>query len=216
MSFLYPSLRVNTKSQSLSKVRNMEESTSENFTYCVESQVAPHVAWRYPIQHSGPSQSPQTLGTDVEEGAEQGHLRADQVSKCDGRIDVAAADVAYGLDEGGSCQPKAEGNVEYIVGASGPTQSRTQPKEYEEHGAIELCEYCPPERHGPELPHGCSSSEANSKKLEGCEVRRRKTSKKTKAPKKDPLDLPAITQYILQWKDTKKKGLATIKEHVQS
>lgn len=134
----------------------LENWSHAQFTYCVESQVAPHVARCHPIQNSGTSQSPQTLSTDVEESTEQGHLGTDQIGEGDSRVDMATTDVTDGLDERSSCQPKAEGHMKHIVSATGPAQRRTKPKEDEEHCAIELGKNCPPERHGSELPHGCS------------------------------------------------------------
>lgn len=135
------------------------------FTYCVKSQVAPHVGRRHPVQYSSTSQRPQTLSTDVEESTEQGHLGADQEGESDGRVDMATTDVANGLNERGSCQPEAEGHVEHVISAAGPAQSSTKPEEDKEHCAVELCKNGSPERHGAELPHGCSSGELNT--LEG-------------------------------------------------
>lgn len=130
-------------------------------TYRVECQVSPHVARCDPIEHGSASHCSETLGYDVEESTEQGHLGADQVSKGNGWVDVTSADVADGLDEGGSRQPEAKGNMEDIMGPSGPAEGCPQPKEYKEHGAIELGENRPPEGHGPELPHGVKSSKNN-------------------------------------------------------
>lgn len=138
-------------------------------TYCIESQVAPHVVGCHPIQYSSTSQRPQTLSTDVEESTEQGHLGADHIGEGDGWVDMATADVTDGLDERGSCQPKAEGHMEHIVSTGGPAQSSTKPKEDEEHCAVEFGKNSPPERHRPELPHGCSRGEF--KTLEGCKLR---------------------------------------------
>lgn len=124
--------------------------------------------WCDSIQYSGTSQRPHTLSTDVEESTEQGHLGADNVGEGDGRVDMATTDVTDGLDERGSRQPKAEGHVEHIVSAAGPAQRSTQPKEDEEHCAVELGKNSPPERHGPELPHGCRRGEL--KTLEGSKL----------------------------------------------
>lgn len=123
-------------------------------SYRVECKVSPHVAGCDPVEHCGTSHGSQTLGHDVEESAEQGHLGANQVGKGNSWVDVSSADVADGLDEGGSRQSKAKGNVEDIMGPSGPAEGCPQPKEYKEHGAVELGEHRPPEGHGPELPHG--------------------------------------------------------------
>lgn len=127
-----------------------------SWSYCVQSQVALHVIGRDPVQDSSTSNGPKTLSYDVEESPEQRHLRADQVGKSDSWIDVSSADVADGLDEGGSRQPEAERDVKNIDGAGGPAEGRTQPKEDKEHGAVELGEHRPPERHWPDLPHGAT------------------------------------------------------------
>lgn len=71
---------------------------------------------------------------------------------------MSSADVADGLDEGGSCQPEAESDMKNIEGAGGPAEGRTQPKEDKEHSSVELGKHRPPERHGPELPHGATQS----------------------------------------------------------
>lgn len=94
---------------------------------------------------------------------------------------MATADVADGLDECGSCQPEAEGNLEHVVWPGGPTQSCSQPEEHKEHGAVELGKHSPPKRHGPELPHDCYNSEAMPKNMEGLE------SEKEKNPQELPL-----------------------------
>lgn len=121
--------------------------------YRVHGHVSSHVAGRDPVQHGGPSQGPQALGGHVEDGPEQRHLRPDQVGEGDGGVDVAAADVADGLDEGGSREPKAQGHMENIVSAAGPAQGGPHAEEHEEHGPEELCEDRPPKIHGAELPH---------------------------------------------------------------
>lgn len=74
---------------------------------------------------------------------------------------MSSADVADGLDKGGSRQPKAKGNMKDIMGPCGPAEGCPQPKEYEEHGAVKLGKHRPPERHGPELPHGGKRSKSN-------------------------------------------------------
>lgn len=140
----------------------LENWTKAQFTYCVESQVAPHVTWRHSVQNSSTRKRPQTLSADVEESTEQGHLGADHIGEGDGRVDVATADVTDGLDERRSRHPKAEGHVEHVVSTTGPAQSSTKAKEDKEHCAIELGKNGPPERHGPELPHGCSRGESKT------------------------------------------------------
>ncbi len=132
-------------------------------SYRVQAKIASHIARCDPIQHSGSSQSSQALSTDVEERTKQGQLGANQVGERDSRVDVATADVTDGLDECGSCQTEAEGNLEHVVWSGGPTQSWSQPEEHKEHGAIELGKHSPPKRHRPELPHGCDNSEAMPK-----------------------------------------------------
>ncbi|KAG7220703.1 hypothetical protein INR49_017817 [Caranx melampygus] len=119
--------------------------------------VSPHVAGCDPIEHCGASQCSKTLGYDVEESTEQGHLRANQVGKGNGWVDVTSTDVTDGLDESGSRQPKAKGNMKDIMGPSCPAESCPQSKEHKEHGAIELSKHRPPERHRSELPHGVKS-----------------------------------------------------------
>lgn len=130
-------------------------------SYCIECQVSPQVAGCDPVEHGSTSQGSETLGYDVEESTEQGHLGANQVGKGYRRVDVSSTDMADRLDEGGSRQPKAKGNMQNIMGHRGPADGCPQPKEYEEHGAIELCEHCPPEGHWPELPHGGKRSKSN-------------------------------------------------------
>lgn len=71
--------------------------------YHVHRHVASHVARCDPVQHSSPSYSTQALGSHVENGTEKRHLWANKVGKGDGRVNVAAADMANWLDEGGSC-----------------------------------------------------------------------------------------------------------------
>lgn len=122
--------------------------------YRVEGQVSPHVAGGDAVEHGGAGQRTQTLGDDVEESPEQGHLGANQVGKGDSRVDVSSADVADGLDEGGGRQPKAEGNVEDVVRPGGPAEGRPESEKDKEHGAVKLGKHRPPERHGSELPHG--------------------------------------------------------------
>ncbi|KAG9340275.1 hypothetical protein JZ751_021722 [Albula glossodonta] len=133
--------------------------------------------------HGGAGQGAQHLRHDVEEGAEQGHLRADQVGEGDGRVDVAAADVAHGLDERGGSQPEAEGHVQDVVGRGRPAEGRAHPEEHEEHGAVELGEHRPPEQHGPELPH--VDREKNRKHLR--EKGRKYRTRRERGTKKDPL-----------------------------
>jgi len=151
-----------------------ELTDSNTPSYRVQGQIASHVGWRDPIQHRGSSQRAQALSTDVEESTKQGHLGANQVGERDGWVDVATADVADGLDECGSCQPEAEGDLEHVVWRGGPTQSCSQPEEHKEHGAVELGKHSPPKRHGPELPHGCYDSEATPKNMEGLESEKEK------------------------------------------
>ena len=79
--------------------------------YRVHCHVASHVARCDSIQHSGPSHGTQALGGHVENGAEKRHLRANKVGKGNGRVNVTAADMANGLDEGGSCQTEAQGHM---------------------------------------------------------------------------------------------------------
>lgn len=122
----------------------------------VHGHVAPHVGGGDPVEDCGSGHGPKALGAHVEEGAEHGHLRADQVGEGDSRVDVSAAHVADGLDERGGRHAETEGVVENIVGARGPAQRRAQPEEHKEHGAVELGEHRSPERHGPKLPHGCT------------------------------------------------------------
>lgn len=122
--------------------------------YRVHCHVASHVAWCDPIQHSSPGYSTQALGSNVENGSEKRHLWADKVGKSDGRVDVAAADVADGLDEGSGCQPKAQGHVKDMMRPSGPAQGSAHAKEHKKHGPEELGKNCPPKIHRPELPHG--------------------------------------------------------------
>lgn len=125
--------------------------------YRVESHVAPHVVGGDPIEHSGPGHGPQDLGSPVEKSAEQGHLGTHQVGKGDGRVNVAATNVTNGLDHGGSCQAEAQRHMQNVVGSGCPAQRGTHAEKHKEHGPEELCEDCPPKRHGPELPHaGCS------------------------------------------------------------
>lgn len=130
-------------------------------SYRVQCQVSPHVVGCDPIEHSSTSQRSETLGNDVEESTEQGHLRANQVGKGNGWVDVSSTDVANRLDEGGGRQTKAKGNMKNIMGSGGPAEGRPQPEEHEEHCAIELSKHRPPERHGPELPHGGERSKSN-------------------------------------------------------
>lgn len=126
-------------------------------THGVECEVSPHVAGRDPVEHSSTCQRPKTLGHDVEESPEQRHLGTNQVGEGNGRIDVSAADMTDGLDKSGSRQPKAKSNMEDIEGPGGPAESRPEPEEHKEHGAVKFCKHRPPERHGPELPHGGKS-----------------------------------------------------------
>lgn len=130
-------------------------------TYRVECQVSSHVAGCNPIEHSSASQCSETLGDDVEESPEQGHLGADQVGEGDSWVDVSSTDVANGLDQGGGRQPKAKGNREDIMGPGGPAEGRPKPEKYKEHSAVKLGKHRPPERHGPELPHGGKRSKSN-------------------------------------------------------
>lgn len=118
-----------------------------HLSYCVQRQVPPHVVRCDPVQHGGTSQCTQTLGHNVEESTEEGHLRSDQIGKGHRRVDVSAADVTDGLDEGGGSQPKAKGDMKNVMGPCGPAESCPQPKEYKEHGAVELRKHCPPEGH---------------------------------------------------------------------
>lgn len=127
---------------------------SAKVAYRVEGQVSPHVAGSDAVEHGGASQRTQTLGNDVEESPEQGHLGANQVGEGDSRVDVSSANVADGLNKGGSRQPKAEGNMEDVVRPGGPAKGRPEPKKDKEHGAVKLGKHRPPERHGSELPHG--------------------------------------------------------------
>ncbi|TNN73095.1 hypothetical protein EYF80_016581 [Liparis tanakae] len=105
-------------------------------------------------EDGGPGHGPQALGDHVENGAEKRQLRADEVGEGDGGVNVAAADVADGLDEGGGRQPEAQGHVEDVVRPGGPAQGGAHAEEDEEHGPEELREDRPPKIHGPELPHG--------------------------------------------------------------
>lgn len=123
----------------------MEVKESARGSYRVEGQVSPHVAGGDAVEHGGAGQCSKTLGDDVEESPEQGHLGADQVGEGDGRVDVSSADVADGLDEGGGRQPKAEGNVKDVVRPGGPAEGRPQPEKDKEHGAVELGKHRPPE-----------------------------------------------------------------------
>lgn len=127
---------------------------SPGAAYRVEGQVSSHVGGSDAVEHGGASQRAQTLGNDVEESPEQGHLGANQVGEGDSRVDVSSTDVADGLNEGGGRQPKAEGNVEDVVRPGGPTKGRPEPEKDKEHGAVKLGKHRPPERHGSELPHG--------------------------------------------------------------
>lgn len=116
-------------------------------SYRVQSQVSSHVVGCHPIKDSSTCQCSKALGDNIEESPEKGHLRSDQVGKRNGWVDMSSTDVTDGLDEGGSRQPKAKGNVKNIMGPCGPTKGCPQPKEYKEHGAIELSEHRSPERH---------------------------------------------------------------------
>lgn len=136
------------------KVSVFNDELSSGSSYRVKGQVSSHVGGRDPVEHSSAGQCSKTLGHDVEEGAEQRHLRADQVGKGNSWVDVSPADVADGLDEGGGRQPEAEGHMENVVGPRGPTEGRPQPEEHKEHRTIELGKHSPPEGHGLELPHG--------------------------------------------------------------
>lgn len=123
-------------------------------TYCVHGHVASHVARCDSVQHRSPSDSAQALGNDVEEGAEKRHLWTDKVGEGDCRVDVAAADVADGLDEGGGCQTEAQSHMKDVMGPGSPAKGSTHAKKYKEHGPKKLSEDCPPKIHRPELPHG--------------------------------------------------------------
>lgn len=134
-------------------------------THRVECEVSPHVAGRDPIEHSSACQRPEALGHDVEESSEQRHLGTNQVGEGNGRIDVSAADMTDGLDKSGSCQPETKGDMENIKGPGGPAESRAEPEEHKEHGAIKFCKHRPPKRHGPELPHGGKCKKKKKKEL---------------------------------------------------
>ena len=134
--------------------------TSLLVSYRVHCHVSSHVSGCDTVQHGGPSYSAQALGGHVENGAEKRQLWANQVGEGDSRVNVAAADVADGLDERGSCQPKAQGHMQDVMRPSGPAQGGTHAEKHEKHGPEELGEDRPPKIHWPELPHGDRSAEA--------------------------------------------------------
>lgn len=121
--------------------------------YHVHCHVASHVPRRYPVQHCSSRHGAQALRKDVKKGTEKRHLWTDKVGKGNRRVDVAAADVANGLDEGGGRQTKAQGHMKDVIRPGGPAQGGTHAEKYKEHGPEELSEDRPPKIHRPKLPH---------------------------------------------------------------
>lgn len=90
---------------------------------------------------------------------------------------MSSADVTDGLDKGGSRQPEAKGNMEDIKGPGGPAERRPEPEEHKEHGAVKFCKHRPPERHGPELPHGGKCSQKKKSTLIDVDQTRSRSNK---------------------------------------
>lgn len=127
--------------------------TKQRHTYLIEGQTAPHGSGCDPVQHRRTRHCTAHLSGDIEEGTEEGYLRADQVGEGDGGVDVAPADVTDGLDDGGPRQAEAEGHAQHVVRPADEARCSTHADEHEEHGAEEFGEDLPPEGHRAELPH---------------------------------------------------------------
>lgn len=87
-------------------------------------------------EKSSTDESTNALENDVEESLEDSDLAAEDEAEGDGRVDVAAGDVADALSDGGDGHAKGEGDADDVGGVT--THARAASDQDEEHGAEEL------------------------------------------------------------------------------
>lgn len=108
------------------------------------------------MQEGSPRHRSQDLCHDIEEGSQEGDVRAHQACHSHGRVDMGATDVPHRLNQSGDGQPKCQRDLEDIGWRSRPAESRAQAKEDEEQRGQEFSKDSSGEGHRAEFPHhGC-------------------------------------------------------------
>lgn len=88
------------------------------------------------LEKSGADESPNTLEHDVEESLEDADLAAEDESEGDGRVDVAAGDVADALSDGGDGDAEGERDADDVGRVT--SHARAASDQNEEHGSEEF------------------------------------------------------------------------------